>query len=75
VVPPHEHLPLPHRHGVNQQPSERWRFPTVLCPSNHWLPDRQLKRLGCAVTAVPDGRAALAALETARYDLLQKLLD
>jgi signal transduction histidine kinase/HPt (histidine-containing phosphotransfer) domain-containing protein len=43
--------------------------------TNRWLIQHQLERLGCSVHAVENGRAALAALETAdvaacRYDLL-----
>jgi signal transduction histidine kinase/HPt (histidine-containing phosphotransfer) domain-containing protein/ActR/RegA family two-component response regulator len=39
-------------------------------PTNRWLIERQLKSFGCEVTAVENGRAALAALEAADYDLL-----
>jgi CheY-like chemotaxis protein len=38
--------------------------------TNRWLIERQLERLGCPVTAVENGRAALAALEAGRFDLL-----
>ncbi|HEY1933570.1 MAG TPA: ATP-binding protein [Acetobacteraceae bacterium] len=38
--------------------------------TNRWLIDRQLRRLGCTVTAVEDGRAALAAMREAAFDLL-----
>jgi CheY-like chemotaxis protein len=38
--------------------------------TNRWLIERQLQRFGCAVTAVENGRAALAALDGATYDLL-----
>jgi two-component system sensor histidine kinase EvgS len=38
--------------------------------TNRWLIERQLQRFGCAVTAVENGRAALAALDAADYDLL-----
>jgi CheY-like chemotaxis protein/HPt (histidine-containing phosphotransfer) domain-containing protein len=38
--------------------------------TNLWLIQQQLQRLGCSVTAVPSGQAALAALAGARYDLL-----
>jgi signal transduction histidine kinase/HPt (histidine-containing phosphotransfer) domain-containing protein/ActR/RegA family two-component response regulator len=38
--------------------------------TNRWLIERQLERLGCSVTAVEDGRAALAALAGMTYDLL-----
>ena len=38
--------------------------------TNRWLIERQLERLGCPVTAVQDGRAALAALEFRTFDVL-----
>ena len=38
--------------------------------TNRWLIERQLERLGCSVTAVENGRDALAALDSAEYDLL-----
>lgn len=38
--------------------------------TNRWLIERQLQRLGCSVTAVENGRAALAALEAGTFDLL-----
>ncbi len=38
--------------------------------TNRWLLERQLKRLGCSVATVPDGRAALVALDDADYDML-----
>jgi signal transduction histidine kinase/FixJ family two-component response regulator/HPt (histidine-containing phosphotransfer) domain-containing protein len=38
--------------------------------TNRWLIERQLEHLGCSVTAVENGRAALAALDTGEYDLL-----
>ncbi len=38
--------------------------------TNRWLLERQLKHLGCSVATVPDGRAALAALDGADYDML-----
>jgi CheY-like chemotaxis protein len=38
--------------------------------TNRWLLDRQLRRLGCFVAAEGDGRAAIAALEAADYDML-----
>jgi signal transduction histidine kinase/CheY-like chemotaxis protein/HPt (histidine-containing phosphotransfer) domain-containing protein len=39
-------------------------------PTNRWLLERQLERLGCSVATVPDGRAALAALDAVDYDML-----
>ena len=39
-------------------------------PTNLWLVRRQLERLDCSVVAAQDGIAALAALETGRFDLL-----
>ncbi|HTB43552.1 MAG TPA: ATP-binding protein [Acetobacteraceae bacterium] len=38
--------------------------------TNRWLIVHQLERLGCSVTAVENGRAALGALDTAAFDLL-----
>ena len=38
--------------------------------TNRWLIERQLERLGCPVTAVENGRGALAALEAGTFDLL-----
>ena len=38
--------------------------------TNLWLIEHQLQRLGCSVTAVADGWAALVALETSVFDLL-----
>jgi signal transduction histidine kinase/HPt (histidine-containing phosphotransfer) domain-containing protein/ActR/RegA family two-component response regulator len=38
--------------------------------TNRWLIEHQLERLGCSVTAVENGRAALAALTGMTYDLL-----
>jgi signal transduction histidine kinase/CheY-like chemotaxis protein/HPt (histidine-containing phosphotransfer) domain-containing protein len=38
--------------------------------TNRWLIERQLERLGCPVTAVEHGRAAVAALEAGTFDLL-----
>jgi signal transduction histidine kinase/CheY-like chemotaxis protein/HPt (histidine-containing phosphotransfer) domain-containing protein len=38
--------------------------------TNRWLVERQLRRLGCSVTSAEDGRAALAALDAAEYDML-----
>jgi signal transduction histidine kinase/DNA-binding NarL/FixJ family response regulator len=38
--------------------------------TNRWLIQRQLERLGCTVTAVEDGRAALMAFDRAEYDLV-----
>ena len=38
--------------------------------TNLWLIEHQLQRLGCSVTAVADGWAALAALESSAFDLL-----
>ncbi len=38
--------------------------------TNRWLIERQLERLGFQVIAVEHGRAALATLETERFDLL-----
>jgi len=38
--------------------------------TNRWLIEHQLKRLGCSVTAVENGRVTLAALDAAEYDLL-----
>jgi signal transduction histidine kinase/DNA-binding NarL/FixJ family response regulator len=38
--------------------------------TNRWLIEHQLERLGCSVTAVDNGRAALAALAGGDYDLL-----
>jgi PAS domain S-box-containing protein len=38
--------------------------------TNLWLIQHQLQHLGCSVTAVPSGQAALAALDDATYDLL-----
>jgi CheY-like chemotaxis protein len=38
--------------------------------TNLWLIQHQLQHLGCLVTAVSSGRAALAALADAKYDLL-----
>lgn len=38
--------------------------------TNRWLIEHQLERLGCSVTAVENGRLALAAVDAAEYDLL-----
>jgi signal transduction histidine kinase/DNA-binding NarL/FixJ family response regulator len=38
--------------------------------TNRWLLGRQLERLGCSVTAVEDGHAALVAFDQAEYDLI-----
>jgi signal transduction histidine kinase/CheY-like chemotaxis protein len=39
-------------------------------PTNRWLAQRQLQRLGYDVDVAEDGEDALAALQAARYDLL-----
>jgi CheY-like chemotaxis protein/HPt (histidine-containing phosphotransfer) domain-containing protein len=38
--------------------------------TNRWLIERQLRRLGCSVIAVDNGRIALDALASGAYDLL-----
>lgn len=39
-------------------------------PTNLWLIERQLQRLGCSVVCVQDGLAVLAAFATQTFDLL-----
>jgi len=39
-------------------------------PTNRWLGQRQLRRLGFTVDVAGDGQAGLAAIRAARYDLL-----
>lgn len=39
-------------------------------PTNRWLIERQLRRLGCSVTTAEHGRAALVALDAGSFDLL-----